>query len=98
MTTPLEDPDYVPEHPPVDGKIPEVVAKFGMGTQLRWFARFYNKLNWSEDVSGYYVTSEHHKGDCCGACKMEFEDDYQGGGVIADGWCCCKDGRIKKGE
>lgn len=35
----------------------------------------------------------YHEGYCCGSCQGEYEDGYQGGGVIADGWCCCKDER-----
>lgn len=97
MSTPLEDSDYEPEHPPVDGKIPEVVARFGPSTQIRWFMRFHRSLTEEAKLDEYYVTSENHKGPCCSSCMGEFIDGYQGGGVIADGWCCCKDGRIKRG-
>jgi hypothetical protein len=38
--------------------------------------------------------SFHHEGPCCAACQGEYEDDFQGGGVIADGYCCCRDKRI----
>lgn len=91
--TPLEDPDYEPRHPPVDGRIPDVVARWGKASQLRWFQRFAGELNPLENFAAYWVTSEHHRGVCCGSCLGEFEDGYQGGGVMADGYCCCRDGR-----
>lgn len=93
-SAPLENPEYVPEHPPVDGRIPEVVSKFGKKTQLRWFRRFGEEINASENVDKYYYSSEYHKGACCSSCLSEFEDGYLGGGVIADGFCCCQDIRI----
>jgi hypothetical protein len=91
--SPLNDPDYEPRHPPVDGQIPDVVARFGLRTQIRWFARFGEQLGKRNDWDDYYCQSEHHRGLCCGSCYGEYEDGYQGGGVIADGWCCCRDGR-----
>jgi hypothetical protein len=91
--TPLEDPAYEPLHPPVDGQLPDVVRRFGKATQLRWFARFGDRLAPRTDWDEYWCQSEHHKGPCCGPCEGEFEDGYQGGGVMMDGWCCCKDGR-----
>lgn len=90
---PLNDSSYEPEHPPVDGKIPDVVARFGKHTQLRWFKRFLGEFTEPEDLSQYYVTSEHHKDTCCMSCISEFENDY---GVILEGWCCCRDERIQK--
>jgi hypothetical protein len=42
--TPLNDPDYVPLHPPVGGRIPEVVVRWGMRSQLRWFERFWDEV------------------------------------------------------
>lgn len=93
---PLDDPSYEPEHPPVNGQIPDVVYHFGPSTQLRWFKRFHKMLNASNNFYDYYTTSEHHRGPCCGSCLVEFEEeaDCCGGGVIADGWCCCRDDRI----
>lgn len=93
---PLEDPSYEPEHPPVDGKIPEEVYHFGTRTQLRWFKRFLRELDSSNNLYKYYVHSEHHKGPCCGSCLTEYEEDVSlgHGGVVCDGWCCCRDDRI----
>jgi hypothetical protein len=91
--TPLEDPTYEPVHKPEQGRIPAVVAKWGPASQLRWFRRFWPSLVRPQNLSEFWCTSEHHKGPCCGPCEGEFEDGYQGGGVMADGWCCCKDGR-----
>lgn len=93
---PLEDPDYVPEHPPVDGKIPDVVSKWGKESQLRWFQRFGKELRDPPDRTDLYVESEYHPNWCCRACLCELEDNYLGGGVMADGWCCCRDQRIAK--
>jgi hypothetical protein len=94
---PLDDPFYEPEHPPVNERIPDEVAKFGPRTQIRWFNRFRAALNAGNNLNDYYVTSENHKGPCCASCIGEFEDGYQRGGVIADGWCCCLDSRITQG-
>jgi hypothetical protein len=91
--TPLEDPDYLPKHPPENGKIPEVVARWGKRSQLRWFQRFGSELHPRQCWGEYWCESEHHRGVCCGSCIGEFEDGWQGGGVITDGWCCCKDSR-----
>jgi len=91
--TPLEDPDYEPERPPVNGQIPDVVARFGPPTQIRWFKRFGEQLGKRKDWDDYYCQSEHHRGLCCGSCYSEYEDGYQGGGVMVDGWCCCRDER-----
>lgn len=89
---PLEDPSYKPKYPPVDGKIPAVVIKFGPATQLRWFRRFLRDLGWGANFYEYYTTSKHHKGPCCGTCIVDCEEGY--GSVIDDGWCCCRDERI----
>lgn len=93
---PLEDSNYEPEHPPVDGIIPEVVSKFGKNTQLRWFKRFRKDLALEQPTRSdeYYIESEHHKDTCCRPCQTEFEEGY---GVIMDGWCCCRDSRITLG-
>lgn len=90
---PLDNPAYEPQHPPVDGQIPEVVRRFGKATQIRWFARFGDQLGARRDWDEYWCMSEHHQGFCCGSCIGEFEDGYQGGGVMTDGWCCCRDPR-----
>jgi hypothetical protein len=92
--TPLEDPDYKPKHPPVDGKIPDIVARWGKTSQLRWFERYANDLNPRQTWSVYWCQSEFHRGLCCTSCYGELEDGYHGGGVMADGWCCCRDSRM----
>lgn len=90
---PLDDPSYTPAHPPVNGLIPEVVAKWGPKSQLRWFDRYRRSLMSAQDWSIFYCTSEHHRGHCCSACAFEYE---QGTGVQMDGWCCCQDERPNK--
>jgi hypothetical protein len=91
---PLLNPSYEPEHPPINGTVPEVVARFGMATQIRWFQRFYRELNHDTAWDEYYIHSEHHKGLHCISCSYDFNDGYHGGGVIMDGWCCCLDSRM----
>lgn len=91
MIAPLDDPRYEPLHSPVDGRIPEVVAKWGPRSQLRWFTRFRAELAPGQAWSSYYVHSEWHRGVCCFSCNAEYE---HGTGVMMDGWCCCRDGRI----
>ncbi|MET9385319.1 hypothetical protein ABZY09_30670 [Streptomyces sp. NPDC002928] len=91
---PLEDPAYEPEHPPVGGGVPAVVARWGARSQVRWFTRFWRELRFPQDLSGFWVFSEHHRGPCCLSCESEFLDGFQGGGLMADGWCCCHDSRI----
>ncbi len=90
---PLDDPCYDPEHKPVDGRVPDVVAKFGKRSQLPWFARFRGSLG-HFDADPYWTESEHHKGWCCGSCEAEYEE---GSGVVMDGFCCCHDTRIAAG-
>jgi hypothetical protein len=92
---PLENPNYVPEHPPVNGLIPNVVARFGMRTQIRWFKRFWRQID-RTDLTAYHCQSEHHLGPCCTSCIGEYNDGYQGGGVMVDGYCCCHDDRIER--
>lgn len=89
--SPLNDPDFEPGHPPVDGMIPDVVRRWGKPSQLRWFNRYRRKLATGQDVTGLSVSSEHHLGWCCWTCVVE---DEEGRGVIMDGYCCCRDGRI----
>jgi len=91
--TPLEDPSHEPEHPPENGQIPEVVAKWGKASQLRWFKRFGGDLHPRQTWGQYWCESEHHPGLCCHSCQGELRDGYHGGGVMSDGWCCCRDRR-----
>lgn len=92
---PLDDPAYEPKHPPINGKVPDVVAKWGPRSQLRWFRRYRHKVG-AQPVSvwnAHYCTSEHHLGQCCTSCEQEYLDGYHGS-VASDGWCCCKDDRV----
>jgi hypothetical protein len=106
MIAPLDDPSYDPVHKPVGGRIPEVVARWGAASQLRWFRRFRAEVNRQRDaltvaernalprdLDEYYIDSEHHRGSCCYSCFDEFE---YGTGVMMDGWCCCRDERSKR--
>lgn len=87
MSAPLEDPAYTPAHPPVDGQVPDVIAKWGPRSQLRWFRRFGTQLGRRKGWDLFYCESEHHRGLCCGSCW----DEWQAGtGVMVDGWCCCQ--------
>jgi hypothetical protein len=90
----------IAEHPPVNGRVPDVVYQFGPATQLRWFKRFRSELNTSNNLYDYHITSEHHRGPCCGTCLAEYEEDHElgYGTVIDDGWCCCRDERIQSDE
>ena len=89
---PLDDPAYVPEHPPVDGQIPDVVAKWGPRSQVRWFRRFGSELGRRRDWDSFYCHSEHHRGLCCTSC---WEDGDLG--VLGTGdYCCCQDERMRR--
>lgn len=87
---PLDDPTYQPEHPPVAGQIPDVVAKWGPPSQVRWFRRFGAELGLRRDWDRYYCQSEHHRDLCCYSCEDEGERGTQG-----CGYCCCRDERIR---
>jgi hypothetical protein len=91
---PLDDPAYTPEHPPVDGIIPAVVARWGAVSQRRWFRRYWAELaqQQGQDLRQFFIESEHHRGPCCLSCADEWD---AGTGVIMDGWCCCRDERAK---
>jgi hypothetical protein len=40
--------------------------------------------------------NEGHPGiACCNSCYGEYIDNYMGGGVMMDGYCCCRDYRIR---
>jgi hypothetical protein len=88
---PLDDPRYQPAHPPLDGRIPEVVVKWGPKSQVRWFRRYAAEVGaqpiavWAR----HYCVSEHHRGQCCYSC----DDDPVTRGLFPDG-CCCLDERV----
>lgn len=91
---PLNDRAYEPAHPPVHGVVPEVVAKWGPFSQIRWFRRYEPQLrswsptNWTRGKADlYFVESVMHKGWCCASCGDE--EEYGFGGVD-DCYCCCR--------
>jgi len=90
---PLDDPAYAPEHPPINGIIPPVVARWGPKSQRRWFRRFRAELKW-QSLDGFYCESEHHVGSCCDSCA---QDAAMGYGGDVDGYCCCQDERMGHG-
>lgn len=94
MRAPLDDPNYEPEHPPVNGIIPGVVAKWGPRSQLRWFRRFRSQLSdrQGQGWDQFYYVTENHLGGCCYSCAEEYEYST---GVMMDGWCCCREERPK---
>jgi hypothetical protein len=86
---PLDDPSYVPKHPPVNGVVPWVVAKWGARSQLRWFRRFEGQLRrqvWSSFWEPYFIDSEQHRGRCCSSCVADIEDGYD---YYDPDRCCC---------
>lgn len=91
LLAPLDDPTYRPQHPPNNSEVPDIIAKWGPRSQLRWFRRFGQQLGARKDWDRYHCQSEHHRGLCCLPC----DDEYEAGvGVMMDGWCCCRDQRI----
>jgi hypothetical protein len=85
---PLNDPEYRPAYPPVDGEIPDVVARWGPRSQVRWFARFWGDIKWRSHTqqAAYYCSSVEHRGPCCISCIQDEEDGY---GAVDDA-CCCR--------
>jgi hypothetical protein len=90
---PLDDPAYQPVHPPVDGQIPPVVAKWGPRSQMRWFHRFNDDLNPQKHAvwDQFHCMSEHHRGFCCTSCLDDYRLGYDGPPEDNDGnpLCCC---------
>ena len=99
----MDDPSYQPVHVPVAGRIPDVVARWGAASQVRWFRRFrqelyeqvqalpvHERLALPQDSHEYFIDSVHHRGPCCSSC---FDEWGYGTGVMVDGWCCCRDER-----
>jgi hypothetical protein len=89
---PLNDRAYEPQTVPVNGRIPDVVGRWGPRSQLRWFHRFWDSIRWrglrqaGEDPDGYYVHSVMHTGGCCAGCMSDEEYGYPN----YDDRCCCK--------
>lgn len=84
--SPLNDDEYIPKHPPIDGVIPDVVATWGARTQVRWFQRFRTELGVHPPAEWdrYYVSSLSHRGLCCVSCAYDEED-----GIDTVDACCC---------
>ena len=89
MSALLDDPAYTPKHPPIGGRVPDVVAKWGAASQLRWFRRFWDDLSRStlqaKALEPFYCQSEEHRGACCISCLQEQYDGY----YYTDS-CCCR--------
>ena len=81
---PLARPDYVPEHPPIDGRVPAVVERWGPASQVRWFARFLAALQPlpASEWQRWHIHSEQHRGPCCISCEQD--------GEHFDSACCCR--------
>ncbi|HZP54350.1 hypothetical protein [Actinocrinis sp.] len=89
---PLDDPTYQPQHPPVNGQIPDVITKWGPRSQVRWFQRFRTELGPRRDWELFYCHSEYHRGLCCTSCE---DEGYEGVRGCGD-YCCCRDGRLAR--
>lgn len=83
---PLEDPDYEPRHRPVNGRPPDVVAKWGAASQLRWFRRFPGLRLTYQEWDSFYCESAQHRGLCCESCLQ----DAEWGFLDSDDHCCCR--------
>jgi hypothetical protein len=92
----LDDPGYHPKHPPINGRIPAVVHRFGPRTQIRWFSQYRRMLRWPWPAIAdqFYLTSLDHTGLCCHMCEHRIPASWQ--------WnpprnpdvtpCCCRTG------
>jgi hypothetical protein len=89
---PLDDRTYQPQHPPVAGQVPDVVAKWGRRSQMRWFRRFRTELAPRRDWERFYCQSESHLGLCCVSCWEEGDQGVQGCGD----YCCCRDEGLRR--
>lgn len=93
---PLENLDYVPLHPPVNGKPPVVIKLWGPASQLRWFERFEDQLKMTyREWAQYYCCSVEHKGGCCDSCK---DDEEWQGYPNFDSACCCRSTKGDRNE
>lgn len=84
---PLDDPRYVPQHPPRNGSVPWVVEKWGPRSQLRWFRRFRDSLDasWVQWDRYHRVSVEHLGGHCLSCLDEEEYLGYRG-----TTGCCCR--------
>ena len=91
--SPLNDEAFVPEHPPVDGRVPEVVERWAAASQVRWFNRFAGELALrGREWNRWFVESVEHRGLCCPSCIEE-----QGVGYVSFDECCCEAFRRDQG-
>jgi len=91
---PLDDPAYIPEHPPINGIIPPIVARWGPASQRRWFRRYWGQLVREQAWGGFYWSSEHHVNGCCERCGEAPDEWFPP--IPLDDWCCCRDERAKR--
>jgi hypothetical protein len=86
--TPLEDPAYQPRYPPAGGLPPDVVAKWGPRSQVRWFDRYRGQLRRAPSAfwDRFYCTTTAHRGNCCTSC----ESDWLMGYAEDMERCCCR--------
>jgi hypothetical protein len=88
-TAPLDDPSCEPANPPINGRVPDVIAKWGPVSQQRWFRRFQDQLKPApyDEWERFYCSSEQHRGSCCDSCAQDISAGYQDWDA---GRCCCK--------
>lgn len=87
---PLEDPAFFPEHVPVNGQPPAIVAKWGPKSQIRWFRRFPGLILPHAVWDQFHSSSSEHKGLCCDSCA---DDEEWYGEPQFDDHCCCRGSR-----
>lgn len=85
---PLENPRYQPKHPPIDGRVPDVVEKWGPRSQLRWFDRYRSQLRPMppKEWNRFYCSSTQHRGGCCYSCGDDRDMGFDDLGLEH---CCC---------
>ena len=95
---PLDDPAYDPMHKPVDGVVPDVVAKWGPRSQVRWFDRFHRQIKAMppQEWNRFYCESVQHRGQCCMSCIEDAREGYCDWDrptdplrPVEDERCCC---------
>ena len=95
---PLDDPRYDPVHNPIDGLVPDVVARWGPRSQVRWFDRFHGQIKAmpSDEWDRFYCESVQHRGQCCMSCVEDAREGYCDWDrpadplhPVEDERCCC---------
>lgn len=91
--SPLNRHDHMPVVVPTEGVIPEVVARWGPRSQLRWFNRFVRTLSPRpmSEWNRYHVQSLSHTGLCCDSCLEDVSEGYEPPDA---GLCCCRGVRV----